>query len=49
MPRSGSMLIEQILAGHPQIHAAGELGDLEISTKRPKPSPECVTAIDGSF
>lgn len=29
MPRSGSTLVEQILAGHPQIHAAGELTILE--------------------
>jgi tetratricopeptide (TPR) repeat protein len=27
MPRSGSTLIEQILAGHPKVHAAGELPD----------------------
>jgi tetratricopeptide (TPR) repeat protein len=27
MPRSGSTLIEQILAGHPHIHAAGEIED----------------------
>jgi len=29
MPRSGSTLVEQILAGHPQVHAAGERTDLE--------------------
>ena len=29
MPRSGSTLIEQILASHPQIHGAGELTTLE--------------------
>ena len=28
MPRSGSTLIEQILASHPQIHGAGELEHL---------------------
>ena len=28
MPRSGTSLVEQILAVHPGIHAAGELGDL---------------------
>jgi tetratricopeptide (TPR) repeat protein len=32
MPRSGSTLIEQILASHPQIHAAGELIILEKSS-----------------
>jgi len=29
MPRSGTTLVEQILAGHPEIHAAGELTILE--------------------
>jgi Tfp pilus assembly protein PilF len=28
MPRSGTTLIEQILASHPQVHGAGELKDL---------------------
>ncbi len=28
MPRSGSTLVEQILASHPQVHAAGELNNL---------------------
>jgi hypothetical protein len=28
MPRSGSTLIEQILASHPHVHAAGEIGHL---------------------
>ena len=28
MPRSGSTLVEQILASHPQVHAAGELPNL---------------------
>lgn len=30
MPRSGTTLVEQILASHPQIHGAGELMDLPI-------------------
>jgi tetratricopeptide (TPR) repeat protein len=29
MPRSGTTLIEQILASHPQVHGGGELGDLD--------------------
>ncbi|MGH6931772.1 MAG: tetratricopeptide repeat protein, partial [Dongiaceae bacterium] len=29
MPRSGTTLTEQILAGHPRVFGAGELGDLE--------------------
>jgi hypothetical protein len=28
MPRSGTSLVEQILASHPQVHGAGELGDI---------------------
>jgi len=55
MPRSGSTLIEQILASHPQIHGAGELQDLEIATGavlgftgNPLPFPECVPTLDGA-
>jgi tetratricopeptide (TPR) repeat protein len=29
MPRSGTTLVEQILAAHPEVHGAGELSDLE--------------------
>jgi hypothetical protein len=53
MPRSGSTLIEQILASHPQIHAAGERNDLERAIGmvlsvggQPVPYPECVPALD---
>ena len=45
MPRSGSTLIEQILASHPQIHGAGELGNLEKAA-RVVPFPECIPALD---
>ena len=55
MPRSGSTLVEQILASHPQVHGAGELADLDIAVKgvlnsgdRPGPYPECVPALDGA-
>jgi tetratricopeptide (TPR) repeat protein len=34
MPRSGSTLVEQILASHPRIHAAGELTDLDQAAGR---------------
>jgi len=46
MPRSGSTLVEQILAAHPDVHGAGEREDLlsligrlpqEASSKRPYP------------
>ncbi len=29
MPRSGTTLVEQMLASHPEVHGAGELGDFE--------------------
>ncbi len=54
MPRSGSTLIEQILASHPRIHGAGELTDLEMAARsvltagnRPVPYPECVPGLSG--
>ncbi len=31
MPRSGTSLAEQMLASHPEIHGAGELGDFEAA------------------
>ncbi|HEY3910882.1 MAG TPA: sulfotransferase [Stellaceae bacterium] len=31
MPRSGTSLVEQILASHPLVHGAGELGDFELA------------------
>jgi len=50
MPRSGSTLIEQILASHPQIHGAGELTDFDTavsSTLNAAEYPECVASLDG--
>ncbi len=45
MPRSGSTLIEQILASHPQIHGAGELEHPSSTAGREYrfcfPSPSC--------
>jgi len=51
MPRSGSTLIEQILASHPRIHGAGELTDLEKATRAAihdvaNAFPECMSALD---
>ena len=53
MPRSGSTLVEQILASHPQIHGAGELGNLEKAASTvlnacnpPVPFPECIPTPD---
>jgi tetratricopeptide (TPR) repeat protein len=53
MPRSGSTLVEQILASHPQVHAAGELANLDLLVRgvtaadgRPIPFPQCISALD---
>jgi tetratricopeptide (TPR) repeat protein len=55
MPRSGSTLVEQILASHPQIFGAGEVAYLDNAIKgiRTKfggsmPFPEVVRSMDGS-
>jgi tetratricopeptide (TPR) repeat protein len=55
MPRSGSTLIEQILASHPQVHGAGELTDLEGALQtvlrasgRADSYPNCVPDLDGA-
>jgi tetratricopeptide (TPR) repeat protein len=53
MPRSGSTLIEQILASHPKVHGAGELNNFEDEIARidPKaifdgvPSTEALHAV----
>lgn len=34
MPRSGTTLVERILASHPQVHAAGELRNFALACKR---------------
>ena len=53
MPRSGTTLVEQILASHPAVHGAGELDDFRDMVKRMparlgdgQPFPECVAALD---
>ena len=52
MPRSGTSLVEQILASHPEVYGAGELGDIHsISTELPAlantplPYPQCMDAL----
>ncbi len=50
LPRSGSTLVEQILASHSSIEGAGELPDLplvlaEESRRRGKPFPQWVSAM----
>lgn len=47
MPRSGTTLIEQILASHPQVHGAGELDVLPRIARRAWPHINTLTAVDG--
>ncbi len=52
MPRSGTSLVEQILASHQDIYGAGELRELGLAAmslgrnKHGIPYPECVETID---
>jgi hypothetical protein len=53
MPRSGTTLIEQIIASHPMVHGAGELqtfNDVVLTVRGPDgatlPYPDFVTALD---
>jgi hypothetical protein len=53
MPRSGTTLVEQILASHPEVAAGGELAGLQIISRelpfRPgmaRPYPECARDLD---
>lgn len=53
MPRSGTSLLEQMLAGHPDVHAAGELDELgymthELSPGDPLRWPERAAALDAT-
>jgi len=50
MPRSGTTLVEQILASHPEVHGAGELQVLRqlvpgLSTLEPDPCPPLYPAL----
>ena len=52
MPRSGTSLVEQILASHPQIYGAGELEEIRKITKSlphilktNMPYPQCISMI----
>lgn len=51
MPRSGTTLVEQILASHPAVHGAGELEQMprlvrELPGALGGPFPECATRLD---
>jgi tetratricopeptide (TPR) repeat protein len=55
MPRSGTSLVEQVLASHPHIHGAGELRDFGLMAlklgrnEKNIPYPECLNDIDEDF
>ncbi len=38
MPRSGTTLVEQILASHPLVHGAGEVSNLEVVVEKRSPA-----------
>lgn len=53
MPRSGTSLVEQILAAHPAVHGAGELSEIghmvaEIASRADTadPYPSCMRSLD---
>ncbi len=53
LPRSGTSLVEQILASHPRVHGAGELTDMRAAYRslpalvgKQAPGVECVAALD---
>jgi tetratricopeptide (TPR) repeat protein len=48
MPRSGTTLVEQILASHPRVFAAGEIGDLgEVMAEMRSPARQQVRFPEG--
>jgi len=53
MPRSGTTLVEQVLASHPQVFGANEINDLEaaiaavVGSNGAAPSPERIGAMTG--
>jgi hypothetical protein len=48
MPRSGTTLIEQILASHPDVTGAGELSALRLAVEGMGPFPDWLEALDDS-
>ena len=47
LPRSGTTLVEQILASHPRLFGAGELQDIPKTVKLLRPEyPECIAVMD---
>jgi tetratricopeptide (TPR) repeat protein len=48
MPRSGTTLVEQILASHPLVHGAGELSALRLAVSKAGNFPDSVAQLDAS-
>jgi len=49
MPRSGTTLVEQILASHPEVHGAGELTAVQrLAEETLQPYPGTVPSLDGA-
>ena len=52
MPRSGTTLVEQIIASHPDVHGAGELYNvMQLSMRLPglksaRDFPMCLSTLD---
>jgi len=49
MPRSGTTLVEQILAAHPQVHPMGERDDIIHMAQNPQVTPVTVDAIADGY
>jgi len=50
MPRSGTSLVEQILASHPQVHGASELPDIDsIARAFPEHAPAGPTGVQSAY
>jgi tetratricopeptide (TPR) repeat protein len=47
MPRSGTTLVEQILASHPQVHGAGELAALRLVIESAGAYPDSMLKLGG--
>ncbi|ABR90594.1 Uncharacterized conserved protein [Janthinobacterium sp. Marseille] len=48
MPRSGTTLVEQILASHPQVHGAGELSALRLAIEEAGAFPQKVATLSAA-
>lgn len=48
MPRSGTTLVEQILASHPAVHGAGELSALQHALERAGAFPDSMARLDAA-